>query len=163
MRCKNWFLSGCALLATLGGAAPALAQNPTRSSGEREDYEGDIIVTARRRDETAQETPVALTVLDDTAARPLRRQGGRPDPVADPGTLHGESTGAMGGTISLRGIGSGDSMAFIDQAVSSNVDGVPDQLGPDPARRADGLETIEVLRGPQALFFGKNSPGGSSR
>ena len=42
-----------------------------------------------------------------------------------PGLFTGETSGSMGGSISLRGVGSGESMAFIDQAVSVNVDGVP--------------------------------------
>jgi outer membrane receptor protein involved in Fe transport len=152
-------LSGGALLAAITGATPALAQD-TQPQASEVTSEGDIIVTARRRDETAQETPVPLTVLNEALLDRYGVKGVSTIQSLTPGLYTGESSGAMGGTISLRGIGSGDSMAFIDQAVSSNVDGV--QISSAQILRAAQLDLrqIEVLRGPQALFFGKNSPGG---
>ena len=161
MRCKNLLLSGCALIATLGAAAPALAQQADAEPQANEvASEGDIIVTARRRQETAQETPVALTVLNDALLERYGVKGVASIQSLTPGLYTGESSGAMGGTISLRGIGSGDSMAFIDQAVSTNVDGVPISSAQILRAAQMDLKQIEVLRGPQALFFGKNSPGG---
>jgi outer membrane receptor protein involved in Fe transport len=161
MRCKNWFLSGCAVLSIAGlHAAPAFAQGDTQAQSGEVTNEGDIIVTARRRDETAQETPVALTVLNDALLERYGVRGVASIQSLTPGLYTGESSGAMGGTISLRGVGSGDSMAFIDQAVSANVDGVPISSAQILRAAQMDLKQIEVLRGPQALFFGKNSPGG---
>ena len=164
MKSKIVFLSGCALLAAIASATPALATqgkdgDEARQAGEVTDT-GDIIVTARRRDETAQETPVALTVLNDELLDRYGVRGVAQIQSLTPGLYTGESSGAMGGTISLRGIGSGDSMAFIDQAVSANVDGVPISSAQILRAAQLDLKQIEVLRGPQALFFGKNSPGG---
>src|SRR6202008_2859398 len=122
--------------------------------------DADIIVTARRRQETAQETPVALTVLNDALLDRYGVKGVASIQSLTPGLYTGESSGAMGGTISLRGIGSGASMAFIDLAVSANVDGVPISSAQILRAAQMDLKQIEVLRGPQALFFGKNSPGG---
>lgn len=157
---KQWFLA-CAPIAFT--ALPALAQTPAEDGAERGTagvYEGDIIVSARRRDETAQDTPVAMTVLSDELLQRYNVTG--VDSIAQftPGLLTGESSGSMGGSISLRGIGSGESMAFIDQAVSVNVDGVPISSAQILRAAQMDLKQIEVLRGPQSLFFGKNSPGG---
>jgi len=152
-------LGGCALLAMAGGfSVPVQAQEEPQSAEVLND--GDIIVTARRRDETAQETPVALTVLNDALLDRYGVRGVASIQSLTPGLYTGESSGAMGGTISLRGVGSGDSMAFIDQAVSANVDGVPISSAQILRAAQMDLKQIEVLRGPQALFFGKNSPGG---
>jgi outer membrane receptor protein involved in Fe transport len=141
-----------------GFAVPAFAQDEAQT---REAInEGDIIVTARRRDETAQEMPVALTVLNEALLDRYGVKGVASIQSLTPGLYTGESSGAMGGTISLRGVGSGDSMAFIDQAVSANVDGVPISSAQILRAAQMDLKQIEVLRGPQALFFGKNSPGG---
>ncbi|MFC0205659.1 TonB-dependent receptor [Novosphingobium soli] len=164
------------LLACVSGAlaftgTPAAAQDeapapsgPRAADGSpsaREDVTGaDIIVTARRRAETAQETPVPMTVLSDAL---LDRYGVTGiDSIAQftPGLFTGEASGAMGGSISLRGIGSGESMAFVDQAVSTNVDGVPISSAQILRAAQMDLQQIEILRGPQSLFFGKNSPGG---
>jgi iron complex outermembrane receptor protein len=163
MMCKTWFLTGCAVLATAGAyASPALAQDDSGAAASSPEVinEGDIIVTARRRQETAQQTPVPITVLNDALLDRYGVTGVATIQTLTPGLYTGESSGAMGGTISLRGIGSGDSEAFIDQAVSSNVDGVPISSAQILRAAQMDLKQIEVLRGPQALFFGKNSPGG---
>lgn len=162
MKASKAWLCACTALAVVLPAAPALAQNASTDAraGQNDVYGGDIIVTARRRVETAQDTPVPMTVLSDTL---LDRYGVTGiDSIAQftPGLLTGESSGAMGGSISLRGIGSGESMAFIDQAVSVNVDGVPISSAQILRAAQMDLQQIEVLRGPQSLFFGKNSPGG---
>ncbi|MDR2856820.1 MAG: TonB-dependent receptor [Novosphingobium sp.] len=163
MKSSIWLLGGCALLATAGSAATsALAQEATGAeAGANETAgEGDIIVTARRRQETAQAAPVPITVLNSALLDRYGVTGVASIQSLTPGLFTGQSSGAMGGTISLRGIGSGDSMAFIDQAVSSNVDGVPISSAQILRAAQMDLQQIEVLRGPQALFFGKNSPGG---
>ncbi len=160
---KVQFLCGCALLAAAGAfAAPAFAQDTNAAQARSVDStnEADIIVTARRRNETAQETPVALTVLNEALLERYGVKGIATIAQLTPGLFTGETSGSMGGSISLRGVGSGESMAFIDQAVSVNVDGVPISSAQILRAAQMDLKQIEVLRGPQALFFGKNSPGG---
>jgi iron complex outermembrane recepter protein len=136
MKCRNWLLGGCALLILATGQTAMAQETDTRPQGVDAANQGDIIVTARRRDETAQETPVALTVLNADLLDRYGVRGVQSIQSLTPGLYTGESSGAMGGTISLRGIGSGDSMAFIDQAVSANVDGVP--ISSAQILRADG-------------------------
>lgn len=148
---------------SLIGIAPASAQDQPAAPAQAapaDDNEGNIIVTARRREETAQETPVPMTVLNEALLDRYGVKGIATIAQFTPGLLTGESSGSIGGSISLRGIGSGESQPFIDQVVSVNVDGV--QISSAQILRAAQLDLsqIEVLRGPQALFFGKNSPGG---
>jgi outer membrane receptor protein involved in Fe transport len=165
MNRKDLYLCSIAALALVGAATtPALAQEaPSAASAEKSApafNEGDIIVTARRRQETAQQTPVPITVLNNTLLDRYAVRGIANIASLTPGLITGESSGSIGGSISLRGIGSGESQPFIDQVVSMNVDGV--QISTAQLLRAAQLDLrqIEVLRGPQALFFGKNSPGG---
>jgi iron complex outermembrane recepter protein len=157
---KTSYLLGSALGAMLMGglAAPAAAQDAAEVA-ETTDA-GEIIVTARRRDETAQQTPVAITVLNDALLDRYWVKGVNSIAQLTPGMFTGEASGSVGGSISLRGIGSGDSQPFIDQAISLNVDGVPISSAQLLRAAQLDLKQIEVLRGPQALFFGKNSPGG---
>lgn len=162
MKSTSLRAGGCALIA-LATALPALAnaQNaPAPTAEPAIQNEGDIIVTARRRAETAQNTPVPITVLNDVLLDRYAVRGIATIASLTPGLITGESSGAVGGSISLRGIGSGESQPFIDQVVSVNVDGV--QISSAQILRAAQLDLkqVEVLRGPQALFFGKNSPGG---
>jgi len=66
-----------------GFAVPALAQDAPAADEQSGDVvnEGDIIVTARRRVETAQETAVPLTVLNDVL---LDRYGVKALPASPP-------------------------------------------------------------------------------
>ena len=78
-----------------------------------------------------------------------------------PQLLIGNQGGSVqGGNISIRGIAGPDSNPFGDQAVSFNIDGV--QIAKGFVRRMADIDIgqVEVLKGPQALFFGKNSPAG---
>lgn len=162
MALKSGLLSGFAVLAAAGLAAPAMAQDAPGGDARPAALmtADEIIVTARRRAETAQEAPVAITVLNDALLDRYGIKGIATIAQLTPGLVTAEASGAVGGTISLRGVGSGDSQPFIDQAVSINIDGV--QISTAQPLRAAQLDVkqIEVLRGPQALFFGKNSPGG---
>ena len=121
----------------------------------------DIIVTARKRDETLISVPVVVSAVSGAT---LARQGiVNMDGVARvvPQLLIGPQGGAVqGGNIVIRGISGPDQNPFGDQAVSFNVDGV--QVAKATVRRMSDFDTsqLEVLKGPQALFFGKNSPAG---
>src|SRR5690606_10727717 len=77
-----------------------------------------------------------------------------------PGLLIGEQVGVLGPGVTLRGIGTTAFNPAIDQSVSLNVDGL--QLSQGFAYQAAMFDVgqVEVLKGPQALFFGKNSPAG---
>lgn len=136
------------------GVAPARAQSASEAAT------GEIIVTARKRNETSIDVPVAIAALGEEQ---LNRYGARDfQAVATqiPGLIIQPIPGGGGGSIALRGISSTPSNPSIDQAVSFNVDGV--QVGSANILRLGqiDLQQIEVLKGPQALFFGKNSPGG---
>jgi iron complex outermembrane receptor protein len=139
-------------------SAPAPASAPTPAPSEIMAPEA-IIVTARRREEALLDVPVAITAV---SAQDLERRGVNSlDGVARlvPQLLVGEGGTNTGGNIVLRGIGGADS-PLADQGVSFNIDGV--QVGRASVRRMGqmDLQQVEVLKGPQALFFGKNSPGG---
>lgn len=136
--------------------SPAAAQHANQSASIE-----DIIVTARKRDESSISVPVVITAVG--AAEIDRRAINGLDAVARlvPGLIIGEGGGtAQGGNIVIRGVSGADTNTFAEQAVSFNVDGV--QIARASVRRLGQFDAqqIEVLKGPQTLFFGKNSPGG---
>lgn len=147
---------------------PALAQ-PAASpetvveqpAASRDEDRGDvIIVTARKRDELLEEVPAAITAFGQDEIARYNLNGVDDLTRMTPGLQAAESSVSSGGSISLRGVGSGASNYLGDQAVSINVDGM--QVGTLNIRKSAQIDMaqIEILRGPQALFFGKNSPGG---
>ncbi len=140
-------------------AIAMLATTPAYAQGT--DETGEIIVTARKRDETSLSVPVVVTAVG--AVELQRRAINNLDGLARlvPQLMVGPQGGSVqGGNISIRGIAGPDNNPFGDQAVSFNIDGVA--IGKSTIRRMTDvdIEQVEVLKGPQALFYGKNSPGG---
>jgi iron complex outermembrane receptor protein len=147
-------LSG-SILAAVAVPGAALAQ-----SAEGASTAGEIIVTARKRNETAIDVPAAITALDQGS---LEKYGtkdfwGLQNQV--PGLMIQDIPSSGGGAVALRGMASSPNNPAIDQTVAINIDGV--QVGAGQIIRLGqmDLQQVEVLKGPQALFFGKNSPAG---
>lgn len=154
-------LAGISLNPAIALAQPQSAGTRATTGADASDSGADIIVTARKREETLIEAPVAITAV--TGAQLERLGINNLDTVARlvPQLLVGEGGGTVqGGNIVLRGIAGADANPFADQAVSFNIDGV--QVARASIRRMAEMDLaqVEVLKGPQALFFGKNSPGG---
>lgn len=149
-----------ALAAALAAsAAPTLAQESAPSASPAADAE--IVVTARKRAESLISVPVVVSAIP--AAELDRRAINNLDGIARlvPQLIIAPSGGGVqGGNISIRGISGPDTNPFGDQAVSFNIDGF--QISKAFVRRMTDvdIEQVEVLKGPQALFFGKNSPAG---
>jgi iron complex outermembrane receptor protein len=159
--CRIGLMCTSAIAGLVLGGAPAAAQAP---AGEAVDQivqdAGEIIVTARQRKETLIEAPVAVSAID---AQTLSRFGAtdtRDLAKLAPSLTIDRSSSGGGGVIALRGIGTSPSNAGFDQAVSINVDGI--QTGRSRIMELGMLDLaqVEVMKGPQALFFGKNSPAG---
>src|ERR1700741_108907 len=77
-----------------------------------------------------------------------------------PGLLLGNGVLAIGPQISLRGIGTSTQDAGVDQSVSLNLDGLSVAQGLAYRAGLFDVDQVEVLKGPQALFYGKSSTGG---
>ena len=120
-----------------------------------------LIVTAQKREESAQDVPIALTALSGDS---LQRQGviGFQDLTTRVPSLR-FGAGVTGGenVVTLRGIGSQNTTAGGDSPVAYNLDGVylarTTSLDPE----FFDIDRVEVLRGPQGTLYGRNSVGGS--
>ena len=122
----------------------------------------EVITTAQRRTETAQDVPVALTVIttEDLAVRQIEDTLDLQSFV--PNLNLGTNTGtANAARIFLRGVGEDESRGAVEPAVGTYVDGV--YIGRIVGALFDlvDLEQVEVLRGPQGTLYGRNSNGGA--
>lgn len=120
----------------------------------------DIVVTARRREETAQNVPVSVTAI--SRAEIERRNLTSLEDVAATSpqlTIARAQTGS-GAQITLRGIGSNPGSIGIEQSVAVVVDSVYYGQGRTINEGFFDLANLEVLKGPQSLFFGKNATAG---
>ncbi len=148
--------------AALGGAAamPGVAHAQDAETAETAPEERVIIVQARRQNESLQEVPVTVTAI---GGETLQRYN--IDQVADVTsrvpTLNVQVGGSgSGGQLSLRGVGSSNISAAFDSAVAFEYDGVVVSSMRLVQAGFFDVEQIDVLRGPQSLFFGKSATAG---
>jgi len=137
---------------------PAFAQS--QGVSEADQVRSDIIVTARRRQESILKVPVVENVIsaEEIANAQIKDLNNLATRV--PGLSMGIGPVSIGPQISLRGIGTNALDQGIDQSISLNIDGLSLTQGLAYSAGLFDLQQAEVLKGPQALFFGKNSPGG---
>ncbi len=149
-----------------GAALSGLAALPTTAFAQdaAEEAEVDdstvIVVQARRQNETLQEVPVTVTAIGGAT---LERYS--IDQVADftsrVPTLNVQVGGSgSGGQLSLRGVGSSNISAAFDSAVAFEYDGVVVSTMRMVQAGFFDVEQVDVLRGPQSLFFGKSATAG---
>jgi iron complex outermembrane receptor protein len=118
----------------------------------------EVVVTAQKRAQSLQDVPISISALsgDKLNDAIITRTSDLSSYV--PNLTMSEA--AIGTNVFIRGVGSQVNQGF-EQSVSTYVDGVyygrPRQL----RTPFFDLERIEVLRGPQAILFGKNSIGGA--
>ncbi|HZV10572.1 MAG TPA: TonB-dependent receptor plug domain-containing protein, partial [Novosphingobium sp.] len=149
-------------LTTTCFAMPALADEaPAAAPASPVVDNGAIIVQARRRSETLQTTPIAITalnpaMLESRAATNLGDLQG-----AAPGLLiTQQNSGAAAANLSIRGLTYADIEKSQTPTVGVVVDGIT--IGTNTGQLQDVFDVaqIEVLRGPQGTLFGANTIGG---
>lgn len=148
-------VSGCSLLALTCPAGVAFAQESGAVSGV-----GDIVVTARRKDERLMDVPVVVSTISGETLERYKSDSLTAIGEMSPSVIVGLYKGQGGGTIAIRGISSPANQTGFEQAASVAIDGVQTSNGRIAQLGFFDLEQVEVLKGPQALFFGKNSPAG---
>jgi iron complex outermembrane receptor protein len=141
-------------------AAPSFAQQATET--EQASSVDDIVVTARRREESLKDVPVAVTAV---SAERLEQTG-----AADITTLQQQTPNATvqiaRGTNStltsfIRGVGQQDPLWGFEPGVGLYVDDVYVARPQGAVLDIFDIERLEVLRGPQGTLYGRNTIGGA--
>ncbi len=145
-------------------AGPTDARTDTNAAAapaaDDADPEGaEIVVTARRQAERAQDVPIALSVVGGDT---LERRGGYtlPDIQAQTPSLTAYNSNPRNSSIGIRGIGVSSASDGLDTSVGVYIDNV--YLGRPGMALADliDIDRVEVLRGPQGTLFGRNNSAG---
>jgi iron complex outermembrane receptor protein len=142
----------------------ATAEATTAPNDDSDDSAGtgEIVVTARRTEESLQRVPASVSAFDARALDRIQATDptGLQGAVPNLNIVQGRgSSNAM--NIYIRGIGQPDALQTFDPAVGVYVDDV--YLSRIRGTQLDllDLERVEVLRGPQGTLYGKNTIGGA--
>lgn len=136
--------------------AQAAAAQPAADS---EQAIGDIIVTAQKRSESVQKTPLAVTAVSGDALRSAGVSSVSAMVADVPSLQLGKFYGVA--NVTLRGIALSALNAGVESPVAFHVDGV--YYGRPAAVLGSffDVERVEVLRGAQGTLYGRNATGGS--
>ncbi len=120
----------------------------------------EIVVTARQQEETLQDVPVTVAALteQDLDRYNITNLVDAAKMVPNMVIAHGGS--GNGSNLRLRGIGSSSISAAFDHSIAINVDGVVVNRGRFIHNSYMDMGQLEVLKGPQSLYFGKSATAG---
>ena len=145
----------------------AAPQPKAAASPDTQDFGNDIVVTAQRRRQTILDVPVSATVFDSKAIEAAQFNDAKDYLLQTPNVSfqQGGRNGAREIVIAIRGISDLKSSekvltqsaftTYIDEFAAGTL--ASGQANPD----IYDVEAVEILRGPQGVFFGRNSEGGA--
>lgn len=138
------------------------AATPAATSTPSEAGVGDIVVTAQRRSESLQKTPLSVTALTAEALE-QRQVTSVLDVAGQVPNLTIEAVTGLGNSarVFLRGVGEDQAQFNADPAVGIYVDGVYYARTNGALFDFLDVQRLEVLRGPQGTLYGRNTPGGA--
>lgn len=150
-------LAGTSLPAAAIAVQPAFAQDAAATTADEE-----IVVTARRTEETLQSVPASVSAFSERALERIQATDTTGLQGAVPNLNIVQGRGSSNSTnIYIRGIGQPDALQTFDPAVGVYVDDVYYSRIRGTQLDLLDLERVEVLRGPQGTLYGKNTIGGA--
>jgi iron complex outermembrane recepter protein len=120
----------------------------------------EIVVTAQRRVQSLQDVPISIETVSGQAIRDSGFRDLKELANFSPGLVLDEE-GMEGQSVQIRGAGTQGKNLGIEQAAPTFVDGI--HFGRNSSNKSAFLdiERIEILRGPQPVFFGQNATAGA--
>ncbi len=164
-----------ALVVSMSAAAPVYAQDnesddvqdeQSTDTSERKGagvFSGEIVVTAQRREENAQDVGIAITAFTGEQLQAARFTNAADVLAQTPGAIARRHFPSRGLTTNMfvRGVGQTD----FNDGTESSVAPFVDEFYLIQASTSDfatfDMERVEVLRGPQGTLFGRNATGGA--
>ncbi|HBH44091.1 MAG TPA: TonB-dependent receptor [Hyphomonas atlantica] len=137
---------------------PAIAQDAPEEEESRTLQ--TVTITATKREQTLQDVPVAVSVVDESVIEKAE--------IVDLGDLQSvvpslrvsQQQSSSNTNFIIRGFGNGANNAGIEPSVGVFVDGVYRSRSTSQISDLPNLQRVEVLRGPQSTLFGKNASAG---
>ncbi|TGX48743.1 TonB-dependent receptor [Sphingomonas gei] len=158
---RNAKLTFVASVIALASAMPAAAQSTDAAVDQSaaDDHEGDIVVTARHREETAQSIPSTLNVF---SAQALQRSG-----ITSAFDIQSKTPNLSIAitdrevNVAIRGIGNNIRSIGADPSNAASLNGVYLPRAGSVLGQLYDIARVEVLKGPQGTLYGRNATGGA--
>jgi iron complex outermembrane receptor protein len=119
-----------------------------------------IIVTASKREQTLQETPISVSVTSGEVLEQAQIRDVLDLQTVTPSLRVSQLQSASATTFIIRGFGNGDNNFGIEPSVGVFIDGVFRSRSAAALSDLNMVQRIEVLNGPQSTLFGKNASAG---
>jgi iron complex outermembrane receptor protein len=153
---RLWLLAGTVFMAAGSVRAQTAAPAPSASGPQV----GEVVVTARRRAESLQSVPIAVSVVDGAQAAAKNLNDIQDISAQVPAVDFRTSASNKDQTVFVRGIGTISTSPGVEPSVSTVIDGVVIARAGAATLDLLNLDHIEVLEGPQGTLFGKNASAG---
>jgi outer membrane receptor protein involved in Fe transport len=178
MRSVSSGIAGSYRLALLAGAATlalSLPEVAVAQSNEQVDSDDadelvlepepensltEIIVTASKREQTLQETPISVSVTSGETLEQAQIRDVLDLQTVTPSLRVTQLQTSSASTFIIRGFGNGDNNFGIEPSVGVFIDGVFRSRSASALNDLANVQRIEVLNGPQSTLFGKNASAG---
>jgi len=168
MRSYTSGVAGSYRFTLLAGAAAFAVSAPTvafAQDGEQPELEApqasnQIIVTASKREQTLQETPISVSVTTGETLQNAQIRDVLDLQTVTPSLRVSQLQTSSASTFIIRGFGNGDNNFGIEPSVGVFIDGVFRSRSAAALGDLPNVQRIEVLNGPQSTLFGKNASAG---
>ncbi len=156
-------LSGAGFAALCAPAMAAAQEAPVPVnvlSADDFDDTPTIIVTATKREQTLQETPISVSVTSGETLENAQIRDVLDLQTVTPSLRVSQLQTSSASTFIIRGFGNGDNNFGIEPSVGVFIDGVFRSRSAAALSDLPNVQRIEVLNGPQSTLFGKNASAG---
>jgi outer membrane receptor protein involved in Fe transport len=155
-------MSGAAALAFAMPAAAHAQDTADDDTSVEDEFSGApvIVVTATKREQTLQETPISVSVTSGETLENAQIRDVLDLQTVTPSLRVSQLQTSSASTFIIRGFGNGDNNFGIEPSVGVFIDGVFRSRSAAALSDLSNVQRIEVLNGPQSTLFGKNASAG---
>ena len=120
----------------------------------------EIVVTAQKREQNAQDVGIAISALTGEQMRQLGYSSAQQVTAMAPGVQTVQPNGEANYAIAMRGVASSDFTTNVESPVAVYLDEVYISQMSGTGFMLFDMERVELLRGPQGTLYGRNATGG---
>ena len=120
----------------------------------------EIVVTAQKREQNAQDVGIAISALTGEQMRQLGYGSAQQVTAMAPGVQTVQPNGEANYAIAMRGVAANDFTTNVESPVAIYLDEVYISQMSGSGFMLFDMERVELLRGPQGTLYGRNATGG---